>query len=72
MGNPQNMLVGLSSGIPFVTFTLELAPVAISGLAVAWIVLVLVYREELTAEVLQDQRVHAVLFVKLTHPDHTW
>lgn len=45
-GNPQNMLVGLSSGIPFVNFTLALAPVAMGGLAVIWLVLVLVYRQE--------------------------
>lgn len=45
-GNPQNMLVGISSGIPFVRFTLALAPVALLGLAVIWLVVTLVYREE--------------------------
>jgi Na+/H+ antiporter NhaD/arsenite permease-like protein len=49
-GNPQNMLVGLSSGIGFVDFTLALAPVAVVGLAVAWAVLVVVYRGEFRAE----------------------
>jgi Na+/H+ antiporter NhaD/arsenite permease-like protein len=45
-GNPQNMLIGMSSQIPFVAFSAHLAPVALAGLAVAWIVLVVVYREE--------------------------
>jgi Na+/H+ antiporter NhaD/arsenite permease-like protein len=45
-GNPQNMLVGLSSGIPFVDFTRALAPVALAGLAIIWLVLVVVYRKE--------------------------
>jgi Na+/H+ antiporter NhaD/arsenite permease-like protein len=49
-GNPQNMLVGISSGIPFVQFTLALAPVAFAGLAVIWLVIVLVYRSEFRAE----------------------
>jgi len=48
-GNPQNMLVGLSSGIGFVDFTLALAPVALVGLAVAWGVLIIVYRQEFRA-----------------------
>jgi len=48
-GNPQNMLVGLSSGIGFVEFTLALAPVAVVGLAVAWGVLIVVYRQEFRA-----------------------
>ena len=54
-GNPQNMLVGLSSGISFVRFTLALAPVAIGGLAIIWLVVVLVYRREFTAEELRGE-----------------
>ncbi|HNS51795.1 MAG TPA: anion transporter [Anaerolineae bacterium] len=45
-GNPQNMLIGASSRIPYVRFTAALAPVALAGMAVAWGVLVLVYRKE--------------------------
>lgn len=51
-GNPQNMLIGISSGIPFVTFTGYLAPVALIGLFIAWIVLILVYRREFADPVL--------------------
>ncbi|MDI1249825.1 MAG: anion transporter [Lacunisphaera sp.] len=46
MGNPQNMLVGLSSGISFTQFFLALAPVAVLGLGVIWAVIVVVYRAE--------------------------
>lgn len=48
MGNPQNMLVGLSSGLSFTEFFLALAPVAFMGLGVIWAVIVLVYRAEFT------------------------
>lgn len=49
-GNPQNMLIGLSSQISYVTFTSYLAPVAVAGLGIAWGVLVLVYRQEFNGE----------------------
>lgn len=45
-GNPQNMLIGLSSGISYVAFTSYLGPLALAGLVVAWLVVVLVYRAE--------------------------
>lgn len=45
-GNPQNMLVGISSGISFVQFTAALAPVAIGGLVLIWLVMIVVYRAE--------------------------
>ncbi|HTL68597.1 MAG TPA: anion transporter [Lacunisphaera sp.] len=49
-GNPQNMLVGISSGISFVRFFASLAPVAVLGLGVVWAVVVLVYRDEFRPE----------------------
>ena len=48
-GNPQNMLIGISSQIPFIAFSQYLAPVGLVGLGIAWIVLVLVYREEFSS-----------------------
>lgn len=54
-GNPQNMLVGISSGIPFVQFTAALAPVALGGLAVIWLVMVVVYRAEFSAVALASE-----------------
>lgn len=45
-GNPQNMLVGIASGIPFIKFTAALAPIALAGLAIIWVVMIVVYRAE--------------------------
>ena len=53
-GNPQNMLVGISSGISFVRFFLELAPVAFAGLGLVWLVIALVYRREFVATVFAE------------------
>ncbi len=46
-GNPQNMIVGIASGIPYLDFTLALAPVALLGMGVVWLVLVRMYPNEL-------------------------
>ncbi|MDQ1301877.1 MAG: inner membrane protein YbiR, partial [Chloroflexota bacterium] len=48
VGNPQNMIIGVASQIPFAAFTLRLAPASLVGLAVAWGILALVYRREIT------------------------
>ena len=45
-GNPQNMIVGTLSHIPFGTFAATLAPIAVVGLVVALSLLSLVYRCE--------------------------
>lgn len=50
IGNPQNMLIGMASGIPFVRFTAVLLPVALVGLALAWLVILVVYHRELPRE----------------------
>ncbi len=49
-GNPQNMIVGTSSGIPYVDFTLALLPVALLGMGVIWLVLVWLYPYEFRRE----------------------
>ncbi len=46
-GNPQNMLIGSFSAIPYATFTARLAPVAALGLVLDVAVLALVYRRDL-------------------------
>lgn len=46
IGNPQNMVIGIASGIPFNTFLLYQMPIAVVGLAIAWGVIVLVHRQE--------------------------
>ncbi|MCX8025558.1 MAG: SLC13 family permease, partial [Thermanaerothrix sp.] len=45
-GNPQNMIIGVSSGIPYAQFAGALTPVALLGLGVVWVVLVLFYPQE--------------------------
>jgi Na+/H+ antiporter NhaD/arsenite permease-like protein len=45
-GNPQNMIIGIASGIPFVQFTANLLPVALGGMVVIWLVIVWVYRRD--------------------------
>ena len=47
IGNPQNMLIGIRSGIPFLEFTGALWPVSILGLAVAFLLIRWIYRKEL-------------------------
>lgn len=45
-GNPQNLIIGQASGIPYLTFLLALAPVALVGMGMAWAVIVLTFRAE--------------------------
>jgi Na+/H+ antiporter NhaD/arsenite permease-like protein len=42
-GNPQNMLIGSLSGIPYVSFLRHLAPVALVGLLLDWAVIHYLY-----------------------------
>jgi Na+/H+ antiporter NhaD/arsenite permease-like protein len=52
-GNPQNMIVGIASGIPYRDFTLSLAPIALLGLGVIWLVLVKTYPYEFSRAALK-------------------
>jgi len=45
-GNPQNILIGQSSGIGYVDFLLALGPVALVGLALSWVIIIRIYRVE--------------------------
>lgn len=45
-GNPQNMIIGVASKIPYIQFTAALLPIALLGLGGIWLVLVLFYRRE--------------------------
>jgi len=47
IGNPQNMLIGISSGISFLDFTLKLAPVALGALLFVWLVVSIVYHKQI-------------------------
>ena len=50
IGNPQNMLIGMSSKISFVSFARYLIPVALTGLLVVYLVIIFVYRKEFTGQ----------------------
>jgi Na+/H+ antiporter NhaD/arsenite permease-like protein len=45
-GNPQNMMIGSFSGIPYGDFLAALAPVALAGLAVTFVLIAAAYRRE--------------------------
>lgn len=45
-GNPQNMLIGISSGLSYLEFSAALLPVGLLGLLVAWLVIIFTYRSE--------------------------
>jgi Na+/H+ antiporter NhaD/arsenite permease-like protein len=49
-GNPQNMLIGGFSAIPYATFAGALAPVALLGLLVATGLIVMLYRTEFAGD----------------------
>ncbi|HEY6970504.1 MAG TPA: anion transporter [Candidatus Angelobacter sp.] len=42
-GNPQNILIGSLSGIPYLDFLTHLGPIAVIGLLLDWLVLHLIY-----------------------------
>ena len=45
-GNPQNIMIGSLSGIPYTTFAVAMAPVALAGLVATFVLLVGLYRRE--------------------------
>lgn len=49
-GNPQNMIIGNASGISYAAFAAALAPTALIGMAICWLVIVLVYPREFRRE----------------------
>jgi Na+/H+ antiporter NhaD/arsenite permease-like protein len=45
-GNPQNLIIGRMSAIPYTAFLTHLAPVALLGLAICWGLIQIVFRSE--------------------------
>jgi Na+/H+ antiporter NhaD/arsenite permease-like protein len=45
-GNPQNMIIGSLSHVPYGSFVARLAPIAVIGLVIAALLIALVYRRE--------------------------
>lgn len=50
-GNPQNMIIGTSSGIPFLEFSGALFPIALLSMGVIWLVLVKLYPYDFKKEI---------------------
>lgn len=48
-GNPQNIIIGSRSGIPYGSFAAALAPTAMVGLVICWAIILVVYRDEFRA-----------------------
>jgi len=68
-GNPQNIMIGSLSHIPYTTFVLTLGPVALAGLAVTAGLVALVHRGDFTgtsppAAVKPDIHVNRVLVIR--------
>jgi len=64
VGNPQNMIIGHFSHIPFSQFSRSLAPAAIVGLAINFVILRFGFRSALRAVVI-ERELHAI--PKLDH-----
>lgn len=56
IGNPQNMLIGMASGIDFARFMLLLSPAAFAGLLIIIIVMRLLFRNEFVSEKFEPVR----------------
>jgi Na+/H+ antiporter NhaD/arsenite permease-like protein len=59
-GNPQNMLIGVSSGIGYASFLAAMALPALGGLLIVYIVVALAFRQDLSAELRVRERPVAI------------
>jgi Na+/H+ antiporter NhaD/arsenite permease-like protein len=75
VGNPQNMIIGHLSKIPFASFSMSLLPVALSGLAIQFLILNFGFRKVLGPAVINrpemppqelDRRLLRITFTVLT------
>lgn len=62
VGNPQNMIIGHLSRIPFLRFSVSLLPVAISGLLIQYVVLRIGFNKTLSQTIIQrpDESGHKI------------
>jgi len=63
-GNPQNMLIGIYSKIPYLSFLGALFPVALAGLAASVLVIWFVYRKQMKADAFSSRPAMPVYRVK--------
>jgi Na+/H+ antiporter NhaD/arsenite permease-like protein len=60
-GNPQNMLIGVSSGIGYAPFLAAMALPALGGLLIVYLVIALAFRKELSAKLRVRERSTAAM-----------
>lgn len=70
-GNPQNLIIGQFSGIPYLAFLGALGPVAVVGLLICWLVIMAVYPAEFrgrleSVRALPEPRVYRPLLRRTT------
>lgn len=68
-GNPQNMFIGVRSGIPFLTFLVKMVPISLIGLFLNYVFIWLLYRREINrksifSSLLDEPRVDKSLLTK--------
>ncbi|HXG30109.1 MAG TPA: anion transporter [Thermodesulfobacteriota bacterium] len=68
-GNPQNMFIGVRSGIPFLTFLVKMVPISLIGLFLNYVLIWLLYRREINrksifSSLLDEPRVDKSLLTK--------
>ncbi len=68
-GNPQNMIIGNSSGIGYLAFASSLVWVALGGLVLSWVIIVWVYKDEFRTGKMEtvpslSLRIYRPLFLK--------
>jgi Na+/H+ antiporter NhaD/arsenite permease-like protein len=69
IGNPQNMIIGISSKIPFLKFTQSLIIPSVSSLLILYLIIIFIYRREFRKEKFDHTpefnfRIYKPLFVK--------
>jgi Na+/H+ antiporter NhaD/arsenite permease-like protein len=65
-GNPQNMLIGVSSGIGYASFLAAMALPSLGGLLIVYLVIAFAFRGELSVRLRATERAPAVLDRALT------
>lgn len=68
-GNPQNMIIGITSKISYIQFAEALAPIALLGMGVVWLVIVWFYPDEFRSghmdmDDLEEPRIYRPLLYK--------
>lgn len=71
VGNPQNMIIGIQSGIPFSKFMFYMFPISIICLALVVLVISIIYRKEFSNEkfeesLISEPKIYKPLFIKST------